>query len=251
MLSTQDQSAIFIDLGCMEYQTVWKYQEKLLHENIHIKSEWLKRQDGREGPHTINYLIMVEHPPVYTLGKSGKEGNILIDDDTMRDRGIQYFRTNRGGDVTFHGPGQLVLYPILDLENFGTDIGQYLRNLEETVILVLKDYGIPGERSKGETGVWIEPLIKQNARKICAIGVRCSRWITMHGLALNVNTDLSYFTSIIPCGIPDKQVTSMANELGQQLSVGEVKASMKKNFEFVFKCKLKTDVIPELQISSL
>jgi lipoyl(octanoyl) transferase len=229
------QSVIFSDLGKMEYANARNYQEKLLNENVRIKSE-VRSQKSEEK--TINYLLFVEHPPVYTLGKSGHEENVLMDEQTMKNNGIEFFKTNRGGDITFHGPGQIVVYPILDLEYFGTDIGKYLRNLEEVIIRTLDEYRIVGVRSAGETGVWIEPEIKYKARKICAIGVRCSRWITMHGLALNVNTDLSYFNNIVPCGIPDKQVTSMEKELQRKISLEEVKEKIRKNFEEVFNCEI-------------
>src|SRR6202007_2446106 len=164
------------------------------------------------GVDTTHYLLLVEHPHVYTLGKSGHMENVLIEEQTMEEKGIQFFRINRGGDITFHGPGQLVGYPILDLEKFYTDIGVYLRNLEEVTIRVLAGYGSRGDRSPGETGVWIEPGIRGRERKICAIGVRCSRWVTMHGFALNVNTNLDYFDYIIPCGIRNKKVTSLKKE---------------------------------------
>jgi lipoyl(octanoyl) transferase len=164
--------------------------------------------------------------------------HVLIGDERMREKGVEFFRTNRGGDITFHGPGQLVGYPILDLERFYTDIGRYLRNLEEVTILVLAEYGIRGDRSAGETGVWIEPGIKGQERKICAIGVRCSRWITMHGFALNINTDLSYFRDIVPCGIQDKQVTSMEKELGRRVDTEQVKGAWLRRFEEVFGCEL-------------
>jgi lipoyl(octanoyl) transferase len=229
------QLVIFSDLGKMEYASVWNYQEKLLNDNVRIKSE-VRSQKSEEK--TTNYILFVEHPPVYTLGKSGHEENVLMDEQTMKKNGIEFFKTNRGGDITFHGPGQIVVYPILDLEYFGTDIGKYLRNLEEVIIKTLNEYGISGERSAGETGVWIEPGLKHKARKICAIGVRCSRWITMHGLALNVNTDLSYFNNIVPCGIPDKQVTSVEKELQRKISLEEVKEKIRKNFEEVFDCKV-------------
>jgi lipoyl(octanoyl) transferase len=231
----EKQSVIFSDLGKMEYATAWNYQEKLLNENVRIKSE-VRSQKSEEK--TINHLLFVEHPPVYTLGKSGHEENVLMDEQTMRNNGIEFFKTNRGGDITFHGPGQIVVYPVLDLEYFETDIGKYLRNLEEVIIKTLNEYGIHGERSVGETGVWIEPELKHKARKICAIGVRCSRWITMHGLALNVNTDLSYFDNIVPCGIPDKQVTSMEIELQRKIVLEEVKEKIRKNFEKVFDCRI-------------
>jgi lipoyl(octanoyl) transferase len=233
------QLVIFSDLGKMEYARAWNYQEKLLNDNVRIKSEV---RDQKSDEKTTNYILFVEHPPVYTLGKSGNEENVLMDEETMKSNGIEFFKTNRGGDITFHGPGQIVVYPILDLEYFGTDIGKYLRNLEEVIIKTLKEYGISGERSTGETGVWIEPQIKHKARKICAIGVRCSRWITMHGLALNVNTDLSYFNNIVPCGIPDKQVTSIEKELQRKISLEEVKEKIRKNFEEVFNCELMTEV---------
>lgn len=226
------------DLGQMEYQQAWGYQEALLNENVRIKTE-ARQEAGLVGSDvavadTTHYLLLVEHPHVYTLGKSGHMENVLIGEDTMQEKGIQFFRSNRGGDITYHGPGQLVGYPILDLEKFYTDIGKYLRNLEEVGIRVLADYGIVGGRSAGETGVWIEPEVKGRARKIMAIGVRCSRWITMHGFALNVNTDLSFFGNIVPCGIQDKQVTSIQRELGRPVPMEEVKEKWKMRFAEVF-----------------
>ncbi len=225
------------DLGIVEYKTAWDYQELLLQENIAIKSEARNKDiplaSYQQLP-TTHYLLFCEHPPVYTLGKSGNENNILIKDEEMQEQGIQYFKTNRGGDITFHGLQQVVGYPILDLEKFYTDIGRYLRELEEVIILTLADYGIKGDRSKGETGVWIEPGVVGKERKICAMGVRCSRWITMHGFALNVNTDLSYFNNIIPCGIQNKQVTSLQKELGREVDYAEIKQRLKTNFEKVF-----------------
>jgi lipoyl(octanoyl) transferase len=238
------QKVVFKDLGKMDYQVAWDYQEALLQENVQIKAEARERAAARagmvssDGPFTTHYLLFVEHPPVYTLGKSGHMQNVLIGDEEMQARGVQFFRSNRGGDITFHGPGQLVGYPILDLEKFYTDIGRYLRNLEEVSIRVLADYGISGDRSPGETGVWIGADEKGKARKICAIGVRCSRWVTMHGFALNVTTDLSYFGDIIPCGITDKQVTSLEKELGYPVSLDEVKAKWKHHFEAVFEAEL-------------
>jgi len=225
------------DLGIVEYKTAWDYQESLLRENVAIKTEAKKNEtsliSNLQLP-TTHYLLFCEHPPVYTLGKSGNENNMLINDDQMQEQGIQYFKTNRGGDITFHGLQQVVGYPILDLEKFYTDIGRYLRELEEVIILTLAEYGIIGDRSKGETGVWIEPGILGKERKICAMGVRCSRWITMHGFALNVNTDLSYFNNIIPCGIQNKQVTSLQKELGREVDYAEIKQRLKANFEKVF-----------------
>jgi lipoyl(octanoyl) transferase len=187
---------------------------------------------------TRHSLLFVEHPPVYTLGKSGKIENVLISEAERLTRGIDFFYTNRGGDITFHGPQQIVGYPILDLEKFYTDIGRYLRHLEEIIILTMAAYGLKGERSAGETGVWLDPGIKGKERKICAIGVRCSRWITMHGFAFNVNTDLTYFDYIIPCGIQNKRVTSLAGELGHEVDLAEVKDKLKENFEKVFKVQL-------------
>jgi len=183
---------------------------------------------------TTHHLLFVEHPPVYTLGKSGKIENVIIGEEERVREGIDFFHTNRGGDITFHGPEQIVGYPIFDLEKFYTDIGRYLRELEEVIILTLKEYDINAGRSNGETGVWIDALHKGKERKICAMGVRCSRWITMHGFALNVNTDLHYFDGIIPCGIQNKKVTSIKKELGSDISIHEVKEKLKRNFEKVF-----------------
>jgi lipoyl(octanoyl) transferase len=240
------RKVIFKDLGIIDYKTAWDYQEDLLQGNVAIKSAARKAQeDGavltipqniadNYQLSTINYFLFCEHPAVYTLGKSGNISNVLMSEAELEQNHIQFFNTNRGGDITFHGPQQIVGYPILDLENFYTDIGKYLRNLEEVIILTIAEYGIKGERSAGETGVWIEPGIAGKERKICAIGVRCSRWITMHGFALNVNTDLSYFNNIIPCGIQNKQVTSVEKELGNKVDYEEVKKKIRKNFEQVF-----------------
>ena len=237
------QNIILQDLGEMAYQEAWDYQESLLQKNLRIKAKTLSLGVAAQGPDeakslteepTTNYLLFVEHPPVYTLGKSGKEEHVLMDEAERERRGIQFFRTNRGGDITYHGPGQVVGYPIFDLENFFTDIGKYLRSLEEVIILTLDEYGLKGDRSPGETGVWLDPGIKGKERKICAMGVRCSRWITMHGFALNVNTDLSYFNGIIPCGIQYKQVTSIGKELGRDVPMQEVKQKLKKHFGSVF-----------------
>jgi lipoyl(octanoyl) transferase len=229
------QQVVFRDLSVMEYGEAWQYQESLLKEATGIKS--LAVKNGEEAK-TTHHLLFCEHPPVYTLGKSGKEEHVLISKEELAKRNIGYYPTNRGGDITFHGPGQIVGYPIIDLEKFYTDIGKYLRSLEQVIILTLAHYGLKGERSPGETGVWLDPEIKIKARKICAMGVRCSRWVTMHGFALNVNTDLSYFTSIVPCGIPDKQVTSLQKELGMEVDIEEVKRLIKANFETVFECNL-------------
>lgn len=175
---------------------------------------------------------------MYTLGKSGNMANILIDEKEREQKGIEFFKTNRGGDITFHGPGQLVGYPIIDLDNFKTDLGWYLRNLEEVIILTMAEYGLKGDRSKGETGVWIDPDIKGKERKICAMGIRCSRWITMHGFAFNVNADLTYFDYIIPCGIENKQVTSLQKELGYQIPMAALKQKVRTNFGKVFNAEV-------------
>jgi lipoyl(octanoyl) transferase len=215
----------FRDLGTMEYQEAWDLQEQLLQQALSQKAA---------GAGTLHHLLFVEHPPVYTLGKSGKMEHVLIDRQEMEQRQIGFYQSNRGGDITYHGPGQIVGYPIFDLERFYTDIGRYLRELEEVIILTLAEYGIKGERSKGETGVWLDPQHPQLARKICAMGVRCSRWVTMHGFALNVNPDLSYFNNIVPCGIANKSVTSMQLEVGRSLAVEEVKQKLLTHFEAVF-----------------
>jgi len=229
------QKVQFNDLGSIEYGEAWKFQDNLLMHNADIKK---KIANGNIAEDTTHHLLFCEHPPVYTLGKSGKEEHVLISKEELAKRNIAYYETNRGGDITFHGPGQIVGYPILDLEKFYRDIGRYLRSLEEVIILTLAEYGIKGERSKGETGVWIDPDNKMKARKICAMGVRCSRWITMHGFALNVNTNLDYFTMIVPCGIADKQVTSLQKELGKELDVAEVKRVLINQFQKVFDCQV-------------
>ncbi len=241
------QRILFEDLGLIHYKSAWDYQEELVRKNLDIKSALRKQTEAGEHQasnnehrtlnaelRTLNHLLFCEHYPVYTLGKSGNIGNVLISENEMEEKEIEFFRTNRGGDITFHGLQQVVGYPILDLENFYTDIGKYLRSLEEVIILTLAEYGIKAGRSKGETGVWLDNDIAGRERKICAMGIRCSRWITMHGFALNVNTDLSYFSNIIPCGIVNKQVTSMERELGSKVDFEEVKEKLKRNFEKVF-----------------
>jgi len=237
-----NQLVQFHDLGIMQYKEAWDYQERLLQENLSIKTilreatdKGLKKNMSFETQH---YLLFVAHPHVFTLGKSGNINNILVNKDNLAEKGIEFFHINRGGDITYHGPGQIVGYPIFDLEKFYTDIGKYLRNLEEVIILTLAEYGLRGERSQGETGVWLDPQRKGYERKICAIGVRTSRWVTMHGFALNVNTDLNYFNLIVPCGIQGKQVTSLKKELGREIDVNEVKEKLKRNFEKVFSIQL-------------
>lgn len=248
----QRQSVEFRDLGVMDYKTAWDYQDVLMKQNLEAKAH-LYQQEGvvigseTEGSsnysNTKHYLLFVEHPPVYTLGKSGKIEHVLINEEQRRQKGIEFYHTNRGGDITFHGPEQIVGYPIFDLEKFYTDIGRYLRELEEVIILTLAEYGIKSGRSKGETGVWIDADIKGQERKICAMGVRCSRWITMHGFALNVNTDLNYFNYIIPCGIQNKKVTSLEAELGYNVPLHEVKEKLKRNFEKVFQLEINEGYI--------
>lgn len=228
----EKQEIIVRDLGKIDYQEAWDYQEQLLKENVQLKAQ---TPDQWPKP-TTNYLLFCEHPPVYTIGKSGHMENLLLSQEELEQQGIGFVPTNRGGDITFHGPGQIVGYPILDLENFFTDIGKYLRNLEEVVIRTLAEYGVTGDRSQGETGVWLDPHDKAKARKICAMGVRCSRWVTMHGFALNVNTPMNYFNNIIPCGIADKQVATLNQEVGGEIPVEEVKAKLKKHFAEVFNC---------------
>jgi len=238
----------------VKYKDAWDYQESLLQANVKVKSFLMSREramangtiideanEADIAADTTSYFLVCEHPPVYTLGKSGHIENVLMTEADMQLQGIEFYRTNRGGDITFHGPEQIVGYPIIDLEKLYTDIGRYLRELEEVIILTLAEYGITGERSKGETGVWIEPGIAGRERKICAMGVRCSRWITMHGFALNVNTDLSYFDNIIPCGIVNKQVTSIEKELQHKVDMQEVKEKLQRNFGNVFGVILTTN----------
>lgn len=242
----EKQTVIFSDLGIIPYKTAWDYQEELVRKNVEIKIVARRALAGNskqeavvptEEP-TTHYLLFCEHPPVYTLGKSGHMENVLISEDEMEEKEIEFFHTNRGGDITFHGLQQVVGYPILDLERFYTDIGRYLRELEEVIIRTIAEYGIIGGRSKGETGVWIEAGIPGRERKICAMGIRASRWITMHGFALNVNTDLSFFDNIIPCGIVNKKVTSIERELGHQVDLSEVKQHIKTHFCDVFEVTL-------------
>lgn len=220
------------DLGLKDYKQAWDYQEELFAKTVAIKRS--NRALTTVQP-TPNYFLFVEHPHVFTLGKSGNLENLLASAHDLKEKQASFYKINRGGDITYHGPGQIVGYPILDLENFFTDIHQYLRLLEEAVILTLAQYGITGTRSKGETGVWLD-VGTPFARKICALGVRASRWVTMHGLALNVNTDLGYFDLMIPCGIKDKAVTSMAAELGGiPLNMDGVKKKLLGHFLTLFK----------------
>jgi len=256
LITLDKQIVLFNDLGLIDYQDASNYQEGLFKKNVDIKSilrnneiinanegnnydSFYQQSEQNDLPKTTHYLLFCEHSPVLTLGKSGDEKNILISKEEMTRQGIQYFKTNRGGDITFHGPQQIVGYPIIDLEMFFTDIGKYLRFLEEVIIHTLDEYGLKGERSKGETGVWLDAGVPGSERKICAMGVRCSRWITMHGFAFNVNTNLNYFNTIIPCGIENKKVTSLQKELNYTLDYEEVKNKVKANFEKVFGVQLK------------
>ena len=229
------QTAYFKDIGLIEYKEAWLFQEKFFNEILEIKSK--NRNEGSEIT-TKNHLIFCEHPHVYTLGNSGNKENLLVNEEYLKSRGASFYKTNRGGDITYHGPGQIVGYPIFDLDNFFNDIGKYLRFLEEVIILTLKEYGLSGERSKGETGVWLD-VGKPTARKICAMGVKTSRWVSMHGFAFNLNTDLSYFENIIPCGINDKKVTSLEKEIGHKIDIDHAKTLLKSNLERVFDLKLK------------
>ncbi len=231
------QQVKFRDLGLIDYKECWDYQEKLFNETASLKTNNRNLPANCQLP-TANYLLFCEHPHVYTLGKSGSEKNLLLNEKALKEKNATYYKINRGGDITYHGPGQIVGYPILDLDNFFTDIHKYLRYLEEVIILTLKDYGIESGRIEGLTGVWLDWKNPAKARKICALGVRTSRWVTMHGFAFNVNSDLSYFNNIIPCGIQDKAVTSMKKELGKELNMEEVKEKVKKYFAQVFECEI-------------
>lgn len=232
-----NREILFRDLGLLDYKVCWDYQEELFHKIIACKTTNCSLPDENKIL-TENHLLFVEHPHVFTLGKSGDEKNLLIGAKELEKEQASYYKINRGGDITYHGPGQLVVYPILDLDHFFTDIHKYLRLLEETIIQVLNDYGIKADRSKGETGVWLDPEVPGKARKICAMGVRCSRWVTMHGLAFNVNSDLSYFGHIVPCGIQNKDVTSLQKELGREVDMTEVKEKFKFYFSELFDARL-------------
>lgn len=221
----------------MDYKACWEYQEELFKSIVEQKTKNRDLPEEKRVP-TKNYLLFVEHPHVYTLGKSGDEKNLLVNDSQLQQKNATYYKINRGGDITYHGPGQLVAYPILDLDNFFTDIHKYLRLLEETIIKTLSEYGIASGRSKGETGVWLDETNPLEARKICAFGVRCSRWVTMHGWGFNVNADLNYFKNIIPCGINDKAVTSLNVEIGKEVNMNEIKEKLKKNFAELFEAEL-------------
>ena len=235
----KNKQVVFKDWGLIDYKEAWDQQEAIFADTVNLKTEIRNRRAATEGDEyqenisTPNYLVFCEHPHVYTLGKSGKPEHLLLDEQGLKEKNAAYYLINRGGDITYHGPGQIVCYPILDLDNFFTDIHLYLRTLEEAVILTLADYGLSAGRYPGYTGVWFD-ADNDKARKICALGVRCSRWVTMHGLAFNVNTNLDYFKNIVPCGIDDKAVTSMQRELGRVVDNNEVKENLKHHISVLF-----------------
>jgi len=239
-----NKKVTFRDLGKIDYKEAWDYQEKLFKEVVDIKLANRDLPDDQQ-VETPNYLLFCEHPHVYTLGKSGSEDNLLLNDKELRDKEASYYKINRGGDITYHGPGQLVGYPIIDLDNFFTDIHKYLRLLEEAIIQTLDDYGIKAGRIKGLTGVWLDHIEKKNPRKICAIGVKTSRWVTMHGFAFNINAHLDYFKNIIPCGITDKAVTSLDKELGKTMAFHEVSATVKNHLINIFEFEMLKEVSNE------
>jgi lipoyl(octanoyl) transferase len=227
----------FIDLGLKDYKETWDFQTVLFDANVSKKIANRKQEDESLHSKTENHLIFCEHPHVYTLGKSGSESNLLISEAILKQLDAVYYKINRGGDITYHGPGQLVGYPIFDLETyFYTDIHKYMRMLEDAIILTIESYGLKGGRVEGMTGVWLDGDTDK-ARKICAMGVKCSRWVTMHGFALNVDTDMQYFNNIVPCGIVDKKVTSLSIELGRKISIDEVKSKLKTNLAQLFNYK--------------
>ena len=225
-----NRNILLKDLSVKDYKETWDYQSELLQEIVAIKIDNRRNNLKKD---TKNHFLFVEHPHVYTLGKSGDMSNLLLNENQLKAKGATFYKINRGGDITYHGPGQIVGYPILDLENFFTDIHKYLRFLEETIILTIAEYGIKGTRSTGETGVWLD-VGTPFARKICAMGIRSSRWVTMHGFALNANVNLGYFDNIIPCGIRGKAVTSMEAELGEKVDLEEVKGKILKHFKMLF-----------------
>ena len=232
------KQVFYKDLGLIDYASAWQLQEEVLQQGLSVKSKKFKDEPLTEEDVIHHHLFFCEHPHVYTLGKSGHMENLLINDNRLKELDVTFHKTNRGGDITYHGPGQIVGYPVLDLEQFFTDLGKYMRFLEEVIIQTIASFGITGSRLDGSTGVWLDPEDPQKARKICAMGVRCSRWMTMHGFALNVNTDLSFFDHIVPCGITDKAVTSIQKELGSEVDEQMVKDELKKAFERVFNVKI-------------
>lgn len=237
MNAKPNSATTFTDLGLIDYKEAWDYQASLFNDILAIKSS-NRNLPEEEQATTKNFLLFCEHPHVYTLGKSGDEKNLLLDQAALKEVNATYYHINRGGDITYHGPGQLVVYPVIDMENFFTDIHKYMRLLEEAVILTCQAYGVESGRIAGLTGVWLGDAANENERKICALGVKTSRWVTMHGLAFNVNTDLNYFNHIVPCGIDDKAVTSLQQELGRPIDMEEVKQHMKKHLTSLFGMQL-------------
>lgn len=229
------KQVIFQDLGSIDYQECWDFQDQLFQKNVQTKL--INRKEDKNEP-TINHILFCEHPHVYTLGKSGQQSHLLIDEQKLKERQAKFYKIDRGGDITYHGPGQLVVYPILDLDHFFTDIHKYLRFLEEAVIETIGEFGIKANRIEGLTGVWTLPSDGNPAKKICAMGVRCSRWVTMHGLALNINPDLTYFNSIVPCGISDKAVTSMQAELQNAPTMQQVKTVLLEKLKALFEFEI-------------
>ena len=229
-----NKKVLFKDLGLVDYKKCLEHQEELFSEILKVKSD---NRKNNKSYFTKNHLIFCEHPHVYTLGKSGDKNNLLVNERFLKSKGAAFYEINRGGDITYHGPGQIVGYPIVDLENFFTDIHKYLRLLEEAIILTLREYNLEAERSKGETGVWFD-VGTEKARKICAFGVKSSRWVTMHGFAFNINCDLSYFGNIVPCGILDKKVTSLEAEIGKKLDMEGVKKKLKKHLVNLFRMEI-------------
>ncbi len=227
------RDVIFEDLGVIDYKKAWDYQEEL-HQKIIAQKLKNRNLSPEEQTNTSNYLLFCEHPHVYTLGKSGEENHLLLNEKQLEENHASFYKINRGGDITYHGPGQLVVYPIFDLENFFTDIHKYLRFLEESVMLTLNEYGVKSGRVEGLTGVWIDENDTMKARKICAMGVKCSRWVTMHGIGFNINSQLEYFKNIIPCGIDDKAVTSLEKEKGQTIDMNELKEKLLTNLANIF-----------------
>jgi lipoyl(octanoyl) transferase len=251
-MSYMDAETIFFrDLGEIEYGKAWELQESIMKQGLDAKAAWYNTSEaGRAASKgTSNHLLFCSHPHVYTLGKSGHIAHLLLSEDRLKEINAVFYKTNRGGDITYHGPGQIVGYPVLDLELFFTDLGKYMRSLEEVIIRTLAYYDIKGDRLPGATGVWLDPDDPTRARKICAMGVRCSRWITIHGFALNVNTDLNYFNYIVPCGIVDKSVTSLEKELGKKVDEGEVKDILKKEFGVVFGAAVVPAEALEVEVS--
>jgi lipoyl(octanoyl) transferase len=234
----KNKQVSFRDWGLVDYKVGWERQEEIFATTVKLKTDIRNMEAASPGStediKTPNTLIFCEHHHVYTLGKSGKPEHLLLDEQALKEKHATYYPINRGGDITYHGPGQIVGYPILDLDNFFTDIHLYLRTLEEAVILTMADYGLIGERYPGYTGVWLDANIPEKARKICAMGVRCSRWVTMHGFAFNVNTDLDYFKNIVPCGIDDKAVTSMKAELGREVAINAIKKNLLHHISVLF-----------------